>query len=196
MIEVLDEEVPSRSLPPVQAVFKQESKPQPDLFEDLTSLAAEKSDRPLIKRIYEETKSKPLIEEIPPLVNRETHPSESPLIVDMTNDRDISGNVGESKDAKRNPGTSTEEENASSSVLITELPESMSGTGNESSSSTETSQDMGGTLSDRREWLKEFAGDGTRIPRSWHILEEEREKAMSQGRKEEVLEVETIEGKE
>ncbi|XP_071852879.1 uncharacterized protein [Apostichopus japonicus] len=208
LIEELDV-TPITSLP-VQAASRTEVSKEPNLFEDITPLSSSSEDsrKPLIQRIYEETKPKSLIQEISPSINQgESKPLQNrPLIEDIS-----LGEVSFDKETETSTELSergsveyshTDEGKSSSSVLITEIPESTSAGGNIAPSSVEMLPEGDEkALRDERErfcqFTSEVAGDGTRIPRSWRILQEEKEKALAREKEgQDKLEVENVEEKD
>ncbi|PIK45088.1 putative dynein assembly factor 1, axonemal [Apostichopus japonicus] len=206
LIEELDV-TPITSLP-IQAASRTEVSKEPNLIEEITpsSSSEEDSRKPLIQRIYEETKPKSLIQEISPSINQgESKPLQNRPLIEDISDGEISFDKETETSTELSERDSVEyshadEGKSSSSVLITEIPESTSAGGNITLSSVEMLPEDEKALRDEKErfcqFTSEVAGDGTRIPRSWHILQEEKEKALVREKEEDKLEVENVEEKD
>lgn len=135
-------------------------------------------DKPLIQRIYEETKPKSLVEELSSPVS-DVRTTQRPLIEDLTLDEPchslddgLSWNEDEfvRESQKRSP------------FLITELSVADSSGARSSGPLIQDIESVSEEVIQERESFSEFVesvrGEGTRIPRSWHLLQEEKEKSL------------------
>ncbi|KAJ8050944.1 Dynein assembly factor 1, axonemal [Holothuria leucospilota] len=177
-------DIPMDSSPSLSSGDKVTDGEKSSLIEEILP-SSSNSNRPLIQRIYEETKPKSLVEEISSPVS-DGRTTQRSLIEDLTLDEpchSLDDGLSQNEDEFVNDSPKR------SPFLITEFSEADSSGARSSGPLIQEIESMSEEVIQERESFSEFIqgvkGEGMRIPRSWHLLQEEKEKSLMKEMREE-----------